>query len=135
MSTEDEEIRYVVIGIGINVNNEEFPPEIRDKATSLRLELGRSVRRSPVIAETARAFEEYYGIFCRSCDMSGLRQMYDGLLVNRGRQVCVLDPKGSYEGQALGIDDQGSLLVELEDGRVSHVISGEVSVRGIYGYV
>lgn len=135
MSTEDEEIRYVVIGIGINVNNEEFPPEIRDKATSLRLELGRSVRRSPVIAETARAFEEYYGIFCRSCDMSGLRQMYDGLLVNRGRQVCVLDPKGSYEGQALGIDDQGSLLVEREDGRVSHVISGEVSVRGIYGYV
>ena len=88
-----------------------------------------------MIAETARAFEEYYGIFCRSCDMSGLRQMYDGLLVNRRRQVCVLDPKGSYEGQALGIDDQGSLLVEREDGRVSHVISGEVSVRGIYGYV
>ncbi len=135
MSTEDEEIRYVVTGIGINVNNEEFPPEIRETAASLRMELGHAVRRSPVIAETARAFEEYYEIFSRTRDMSGLREIYDGLLVNRGREVCVLDSKGSYRGRALGIDDEGSLLVEREDGQVVHVISGEVSVRGVYGYV
>ena len=67
--------------------------------------------------------------------MAGLREAYDSLLVNRDRQVCVLDPRGEYRGRALGIDDQGSLLVEREDGQVSRVISGEVSVRGIYGYV
>lgn len=135
MSTEDEMIRYVVIGMGINVNNTEFPEELKGTAASLRMELGREVRRSPIIAETARAFEEYFGIFSRTRDMAGLREAYDSLLVNRDRQVCVLDPRGEYRGRALGIDDQGSLLVEREDGQVSRVISGEVSVRGIYGYV
>ena len=47
----------------------------------------------------------------------------------------VLDPKGQYEGTALGIDNEGSLLVKKKDGTVASVISGEVSVRGIYGYV
>ena len=67
--------------------------------------------------------------------MAGLREAYDSLLVNRDRQVCVLDRRGEYRGRALGIDDQGSLLVEREDGQVSPVISGEVSLGGIYGYV
>ena len=117
------------------MNNTEFPEELKGTAASLRMELGREVRRSPIIAETARAFEEYFGIFSRTRDMAGLREAYDSLLVNRDRQVCVLDPRGEYRGRALGIDDQGSLLVEREDGQVSRVISGEVSVRGIYGYV
>lgn len=47
----------------------------------------------------------------------------------------MLDPRNRYKGKALGIDDEGSLLVRREDGNVSAVISGEVSVRGIYGYV
>jgi len=51
------------------------------------------------------------------------------------KTVCVLDPKGEYRGKALGIDEEGCLLVEKENGEVVHVLSGEVSVRGIYGYV
>lgn len=135
MSTEEEEIRYVVIGMGINVNNEAFPPELGDTAASLRQKLGHGMRRSPIIGETARAFEAYYEAFSRTRDMSGLREEYDGMLVNRGRQVRVLDPRGPYTGKALGIDQGGGLLVEREGGQVSPVISGEVSVRGIYGYV
>ena len=56
MSTEEDTIRYVVVGIGINVNAREFPEEIRDKATSLKLELGRSVKRSEVIQAVAEEF-------------------------------------------------------------------------------
>ena len=125
----------MVIGMGINVNNEAFPPELGDTAASLRQKLGHGMRRSPIIGETARAFEAYYEAFSRTRDMSGLREEYDGMLVNRGRQVRVLDPRGPYTGKALGIDQGGGLLVEREDGQVSPVISGEVSVRGIYGYV
>ena len=57
------------------------------------------------------------------------------MLANRDREVCVLDPAGTYRGTALGIDRAGSLLVKKEDGSLASVISGEVSVRGIYGYV
>ncbi|MGN0371999.1 MAG: biotin--[acetyl-CoA-carboxylase] ligase [Enterocloster sp.] len=135
MSTEDDMIRYVVTGIGINVNTEDFPEELTATATSLKLQAGKNVRRSPVIAAAAAAFEGYYDIFLKTCDMSGLMEDYNRILANRGRQVCVLDPRGSYEGTALGIDREGSLLVQREDGGIVPVISGEVSVRGIYGYV
>lgn len=135
MSTEVECIRYVIPGIGINVNMDGFPEEIKATATSLKLEAGRSIKRSLVIAAVADNFEYYYGIFMKTCDMSGLRDDYNKSLVNLGREVLVLDPRGQYKGKALGIDGEGSLLVRREDGNVSAVISGEVSVRGIYGYV
>ena len=76
-----------------------------------------------------------YDIFMKTCDMSGLRDDYNKALVNLNREVLVLDPRGQYKGKALGIDNEGSLLVRREDGNISAVISGEVSVRGIYGYV
>ena len=83
----------------------------------------------------AEAFEEYYDIFLETCDMSILKEEYNRELANTNREVMVLDPKGQYEGIALGIDNEGSLLVKKKDGTVASVISGEVSVRGIYGYV
>ena len=135
MSTEEDTIRYVVVGIGINVNAREFPEEIRDKATSLKMELGRSVKRSEVIQAVAESFEEYCAVYEKTCDMSGLQAAYNEMLANMDREVCVLDPKGEYRGKALGIDEEGCLLVEKENGEVVHVLSGEVSVRGIYGYV
>lgn len=135
MSTEDQYIRYVVIGIGINVNIDEFPGDIRGTATSLKLELGETVRRSPLIKAVAAAFEEYYDIFLETCDMSKLKEEYNRKLANMSRQVRVMDPGGEFCGTALGIDDEGSLLVRKSDKTVAPVISGEVSVRGIYGYV
>lgn len=89
--------------IGINVNIDEFPEEIRDTATSLKLELGKSIKRSPVIRAVAEAFETYYDIFLETCDMSRLKEDYNRELANTGREVLVLDPRGQYEGTALGI--------------------------------
>ena len=57
------------------------------------------------------------------------------MLVNLGRGVRILDPKGEWEGTARGINTKGELLVEDAAGRVTVVYAGEVSVRGIYGYV
>lgn len=135
MSAELEHIHYVVIGIGINANIREFPEEIRDKATSLYLESGQMVVRSQVIAAVMKAMNQYYGIFLESGDLTPLREEYEKHLVNLGREVLVLAPAGEYQGTSLGIDKTGELLVQLKDGTVNHVVSGEVSVRGIYGYV
>ena len=135
MGTEFMEIKYVVMGTGINVNQEGFPDEIRETATSLYLETGKKYHRSRIIERILEALEEYYGIFVKTEDMSALLVEYNEKLVNRGQEVCVLDPKGEYRGLCQGITKTGGLLVELSDGTVTEVISGEVSVRGVYGYV
>ncbi len=135
MNTELGEIGFVVPGIGINVNMTEFPEEIRETATSLKLELGKHVPRTPVVAAFVRCFAMYYGIFLETEDLTALKPVYEKLLVNRDREVLVLDPAGEWKGVARGITATGELLVERSDGSTVEVRSGEVSVRGIYGYV
>ena len=81
------------------------------------------------------AFEEYYGIYRETLDMSRLKETYNQELVNVEREVKVLAPGGDYTGISHGINNAGELIVELADGSLREVNSGEVSVRGIYGYV
>ena len=82
-----------------------------------------------------KAFEGFYRIFQGACSLEPLIERYNRLLVNKDREVRVLDPKGEFRGIARGINRTGELLVELPDGTVTEVYAGEVSVRGIYGYV
>lgn len=135
MSVEQDYIRHVVIGVGINVREQDFTPEIAEKAICLDVACDRRVNRSRLLAEVIKAFEEDYEAFDKAGNLSLLRESYDRLLVNRNREVCVLDPAGEYRGVARGVTDTGELIVELPDGRIQHVFAGEVSVRGIYGYV
>lgn len=135
MSAERDYIHYVVIGVGINVGEQEFAAEIADKAASLNEECGRNIKRSALTARVMQCFEEDYECFLDSQDLGGLLESYNRMLVNRDAQVCVLDPKGEFKGIARGINAAGELLVEREDGRMEQVYAGEVSVRGIYGYV
>lgn len=135
MSADPDCINYVAVGIGINVNREEFPEEIREVAASIFTETGKKTKRSLLISAVMAAFERYYEIFMKTADMSGLLEEYNEKLANCGRTVRVLDPAGEYSGTAIGIDREGELLVEMEDRTVRRVLSGEVSVRGIYGYV
>ncbi|MDD7643683.1 MAG: biotin--[acetyl-CoA-carboxylase] ligase [bacterium] len=134
MSTQIDYINHIVVGIGINVHNEQFPEELSDRATSLYLESGTHVNRAALVEAVCESFEYYYDIFMRTQDLSGLQEEYNSKMVNMGRQVRILDPKGEYEGIALGITEHGELLTETPEG-VRRVDSGEVSVRGIYGYV
>lgn len=135
MSLERDYIQNVVVGVGINVRKQEFAPEIAATATSLEEEFGVGISRCELIANIMEEFESYYEIFCRDTDLTGLKHEYDEMLVNRNKEVCVLDPKGEYRGIARGINSTGELIVECENGRTTEVYAGEVSVRGIYGYV
>ena len=135
MSTDVDSIQHVVVGIGINANTAEFPEEISATATSLKIACGSEVNRAALVAEVMLAWEHYYEIFLRTLDLSGMKDEYNKRLVNTGREVRVLAVKGEYTGISKGINDTGELLVELPDGEIREVMSGEVSVRGIYGYV
>lgn len=135
MSTEISWINHVVIGVGINVNTESFPEEFARTATSIYLESGQKVQRSRLTAEVMKRFEQYYELFVETGDLSGMQENYNKLLVNRDRDVRILEPGHEYNGHAIGINETGELLVRTEDGRMVEVYAGEVSVRGIYGYV
>ncbi len=134
MSAVKNWIDYVVIGIGINVHNREFPKEIEHMASSLELEFGTGVSRERVFELVLYAFEHYYELFLREEDLSLLREEYQQMSANKGRSVRVLDPNGEYGGVARGITELGELVVDTGEG-TKYVSSGEVSVRGIYGYV
>lgn len=135
MSAEPDFINYVVIGIGINVNIEGFPDEIKDMATSLKIESGHDVDRNHIISEFCNYFEGFYDKFINGGGMKMLTEEYNANLINCGRQIRVLDPSGEFTGISEGINENGELKVIKEDGSAVTVMSGEVSVRGVYGYV
>lgn len=134
MNVEHGRIQYVAVGVGVNVGLQEFPPEIGDKAASLEAECGKPVSRAALAANILKAFEKYYESFLQELSLSCIRDKYNRRLVNRDREVRVLDPQGEFQGIARGINEFGELLVERDDGSVTMVFAGEVSVRGIYGY-
>ena len=74
-------------------------------------------------------------MFLETGDLSAVRKAYDSILVNRGQEVKVLEPGNEYRAVAEGINKNGELIVRLSDGRQKNIFAGEVSVRGIYGYV
>lgn len=135
MNAQFDYINHIVVGIGINVHNESFPEEISQMASSLMIEAGgKRFHRAQIIAETMSYFEQYYDTFLKTQDLSALVREYDELLVNRNKSVRILDPKEPFDGKAMGITPKGELIVDTWESR-KLVSSGEVSVRGIYGYV
>lgn len=134
MSAQFDFINHIVIGIGINVHNEHFPEEIAETAGSILLQTGKRIRRAELIEQILEQFEHYYAIFMETEDLSGLVKEYNSILVNMNKSVRVLDPKEPFEGKAMGITKKGELIVDTWESR-KMVSSGEVSVRGLYGYV
>lgn len=135
MSVKPNEIQHVIIGVGINVNMADIPEELKNRATSLAIEAGRTIPRNMLLTAVLSHFEKDYEAFLQTEDLSGMLEQYNGRLINRGRMVRVLDPQGEFEGMAEGITPTGELLVRRADHTVETVYAGEVSVRGLYGYV
>lgn len=135
MSSSPEGIYYVIVGLGINVNTESFPEEIRETAASVCHAAGHKVKRAPLVSDFLSEFEELYFKFEKEENLSFMREEYQAYLANMNERVRILKPGEEWEGTARGIGDMGELLVENEKGEIEAVISGEVSVRGVYGYV
>ena len=116
----------VVVGYGINVLATAFPPELRDRATSLESELGRAIDRHHLLAETLAALSRRYedllaGRFDAILD--AWRRLAPGA---SGARVEWITNAGMVTGVTAGVDDLGALLVRVGD-RVERIVSGEVS--------
>ncbi len=138
MEMKNNKVWYVVVGIGVNVHNTQFPEEIAFKATSVDIELqkesDRKGHRSEITKAIWESFQKYYNIFIKTQDMSGLKEEYERYLANLNERVRIEAQENSYEAIAKGIDDRGQLVIEV-DGQQQIISTGEVSVRGIYGYI
>lgn len=141
MSSEENYIHYVVVGIGINVNTTKFPKEIEEVAGSVFCQTGIRVNRCELLASVVQYFCRYYEQFNREQDLSSFIEDYNAVLANFSREVKVYygmvenaKEEQTETGIARGIDSDGALLVEI-DGQMKRILSGEVSVRGLYGYV
>lgn len=135
MTMKEQGIDSVIIGVGINVNGLCVPQELKESATSLRIETGRELSRAALLARVLEKFEQHYEQFCVVGDLSIIQEAYNRMLVNVGKEVRVLEPGDEYSAMSHGINHLGELQVEREDGTKCSIFAGEVSVRGIYGYV
>lgn len=135
MSADTTQINYVVAGVGINVKLKEYDEEINSIATSIENETGKEVNRDLLIDRFGDIFAEYYRSFEKQQDLSFMKDEYNRQLVNVNNKVKITDGDNSYVATAIGIDNQGELIVRDENGTLKKVRCGEVSVRGIYGYV
>ncbi len=131
MSSELNKINYVVMGIGINVNIDEaaFPDDIKDIATSLKIEYGKHFSRKQIIASFLKHFEKLYFEFINtgSAEISFEICRKRSLLL--GKDIYVIRGSERTPAKAVSIDENGELLVQYADGILSNLISGEVSVR------
>lgn len=127
--------RYVIVGIGTNVLQTEadFGPEVAPIAISLEQALGQAPARTALAKEILRAMDDLYRDFPQ--EKAQYLEQYRRDCLTLGRPVTVLRSSGARNGFATGINEDFSLTVRWEDGTEEALSAGEVSVRGLYGYV
>ena len=130
MNADEQTVHDVVAGVGINVHQTAFAPEIAQSASSLDLLCGESVSRAALVRAFLEAFEAADALTARG----GLMDAYRACSATLGQRVQVIAPAGSFTGTALAVTDSGSLIVEDEEGQRREVLAADVSVRGLMGY-
>ncbi len=129
---------HIIAGIGINVNTVSFPSEISDKATSLFLETGMLWNRESLIIKVIENLVNAEEIFEKEGSLAPFVNEYNSLLINKDKEVIlssenIVFPDNPYI--ARGIDNDGSLVVEDSSKNLHSISCGEISVRGVLGYV
>ena len=133
--TQEGTIDYAIIGVGINCCQKEtdFPEEIQKTAGSLAMVTGKEISRPKVAAAMMEAFAQMnQGLFTGKEEMLG---RYRKDCITLGQEISLVRGDDVRHGTALDIGPNGDLIVRFTDGTVAPVASGEVSVRGLYGYV
>ncbi|MBO7251585.1 MAG: biotin--[acetyl-CoA-carboxylase] ligase [Oscillospiraceae bacterium] len=133
--TAQGQVDYAIIGIGINCcqKQEDFAEEIRDIAGSLAMVSGQSIDRSRVAAAMMEAMHQLDSALLGGKEAM-LRQ-YRKDCITIGQDISLLRSEDVRYGTALDVDENGALVVRFTDGQIQAVNSGEVSVRGMYGYI
>ncbi len=128
MSAEPDRIRYVVLGIGVNANMDPalFSSEVRRTATTLALEAGMAVDRTDLLRRMLLELDHWYGRF--RDDAAGMLAAWRLLNVTLGNRIRVSGAGPVREGLARDVDEEGRLILELDDGTGLPVAAGDVTI-------
>ncbi len=128
MSAEQDRIRHIVLGIGINVNMDTsgLPPDLRAGTTTLAAEAGRRINRTALLQEVLRGLELRYRSFLTK--PAEVIEAWKRENVTLGKQVAVAGAGATIEGTAQGIDEEGRLVIEQADGLLHSVAAGDVTI-------
>lgn len=128
LSADIERVIYIVVGTGINVNTEDFPPEIRELAISLKQITGKTYNRVRLLCGYLQQFEKDYQLFVQG-NFQKIINKWKTHSETLGKRVLIKGINQSFEGVALDIDADGKLIVKKEDGEEVRINSGDVSLR------
>lgn len=128
-------VSYLVVGAGVNVRQREadFPPELQAVAGSLYALTGIMVPRARLAAEMIRAFSRMEQALCG--DWHSWMDQYRADCLTVGKEIQILRNGTAQRAHCDDLDETGALLVTYPDGTKERIFSGEVSVRGLYGYL
>ncbi len=126
METESDRIRFLVVGLGLNVNNREFPPPLNLTATSLALVARSSFHRPEILRAWLEEFEALYDLFLNQ-DFGVILEEWREYNVTLGQTVTVRQGPREISGLALEVAGDGALLVRQRTGEVIRVTSGEIA--------
>ncbi len=135
LSAEPGHVNYIVVGIGINANqdSEIFDYEIRQKAISLKMHKGETISRSNLLASILVNFEKIYKSVLLGKNKDIIDKWTD-YSVTIGKEVKVAYRDVEYIGTAQSIAYDGKLIVKCKDGVIREISAGEIQVRGLLGY-
>lgn len=130
MNAEIEKIHYLVLGVGVNVNSEakDFPPELRKIATSLKMESGRDWNRAEIAARILAELDVCYRRTV-SGEFPAVAEEWESMCSTLGRNVEITAGPRLVRGRAESLDNEGALLVRTEHGHLERIIGGDVSLR------
>jgi BirA family biotin operon repressor/biotin-[acetyl-CoA-carboxylase] ligase len=131
MSAELDRVKYMVIGIGLDVNlsREELPADLRSVATSLEIETGRSWRRADVAAAILTELDRDYGRI-HAGRFSEVAEEWERHCSTLGQQVAISIGGRIVHGRAESLDDDGALLLRTEHGHLERIVGGDVTITG-----
>lgn len=141
MNSELDRVNYIILGIGININHDvkDFEPELKDRATSLKMlkhsqdRCNKEIIRSNIIKEILQEFERLYKNI-KDGETDIVLKEWKEASITLGREIKIVLENNEYIGTALDVTSDGKLVVEDLNGVVHELISGEVSIRGMSGY-
>lgn len=125
---EGDRLEHAILGVGINLSQTDFPPEIRQVATSLLLESGQAVSADQILPQLMEKLDRWYRLSI-SDPPSVIARWEELSSYARGCRVVVRSAEGAFEGITCGLTPRGSLLVQLSSSELREVYSGEVSLR------
>ena len=127
MSSEIDYVNFVVVGIGVNVMEAEFDESLSGIITNINREAVKKCGRSVIAAAIIEEFEKNYNVFCKG-GFKSLKSKYESMCDTLNKRVAVSGSE-NFEGRAVGITDEGYLIVEKAGGGRVELTAGDVSIR------